>query len=558
MNNIFDRKRDSEICEIIAVIRVLFILLIFTSVYSMLPQDLFSLPLEVIIITAFVLIVFVAIYLSWGYFIKTSVQTLEISRKDIIYQVIYVAVLTLIIFFTGAHESQYKNIYFLVIIADSMRHGSKMGILSSVLSTVGIMFNDMVYNASESINIYLQADLVIIVSFFVIGWMLGKYVENEIEHRKKLSEKVVTDEVTGLYNHRYFQERLHTDIETAQAEKGKVALIMIDLDYFKYYNDTYGHQQGDTLLREVGEAIKSCIKNSGTVCRYGGDEFAVILYNKTVEETAQIGERIRMAIDGANFFEKENQPSSEVTASLGIALYPDNASDKDELIKKADDAMYKAKYMSKNKVEIYFSVLDDLKQLLNESERDLLNSMRTLITVINAKDRYTYGHSERVVSYATMIGQAMGLDEIELRQLRYGAYLHDIGKIEISREVLNKETQLTHEEWRILKSHPEWGAEIIKPINALKDSIPAVLYHHERFDGWGYPEGLSGKNIPLLARILSVADSYDAMTTKRPYKVSKSFEEAIEELEKSKGTQLDPDIVDIFVSLLLNNKNEIA
>lgn len=550
MNNL-EKRRNIEIGEIIAVIRLLFLFLFLSSIYTFLPSYYNGSIYGSSILIIFLLLVSLIIYRLWGYFLRTSVQTMEIRARHVICMVLEILMLTFIVYMTGAHDSRYKNLYFLAIITNAIRFGSRMGVISSLLSAVGIIFNDLILQLHLSENNYLEADLIAIITFFITGWTLGKYVENEIKYRKKLSQKVITDEVTGLYNHRYLQERLDIEVEEAKKNNYTLALIMIDLDYFKHYNDTFGHQEGDLLLKDIGGIIQDKITGKGIVCRYGGDEFTVILQNTRVEEALSIAEEIRAGIDGYQFSKGDDQIEGDLTASLGIAVYPQNAINKDELIKKADDAMYKAKFMSKNRVELYSSVLDDLDSRLNESEQELLNSIKTLVTIINAKDNYTYGHSERVVLYATMIGQAIGMQNEELCRLRYAAYLHDIGKIEISREILNKEDMLTEDEWRILKNHPAWGAEIIRPIHALDDIIPAVLYHHERFDGWGYPDGLKGYDIPLHARILAVADSFDAMMSERPYKEPKSFEEAVEELDACNGTQFDPNIVEKFIKILL-------
>lgn len=550
-----DKKRNVEVSEIIAVIRVIFIFLVLSSIYSYIPQQPNNPIYNVTLVMFLFTISAIIIYKSWDRILRSSTQTLEIDKKDIIYLVFEALLLTIIIYFTDAENSKYKNLYFISIIIASIRFGSKMGMLSSTLSAAGIIFNDIIRLTHLSENTYLEADLIIIITFFVTGWMLGTFMENEIRYRKQLSDRANTDEVTGLNNHRYFQERLNIELDKAKKNNHKMALVMIDLDYFKFYNDTFGHQQGDILLKEIGDIIKEHITDRGIICRYGGDEFAIILQNTNQDEAAVVAENIRRSIDGAKFFGEESLPNNEITVSAGIALFPDNAVDKDELIKKSDDAMYKAKFMSKNRVELYFSVLDDLKASLNESEQNLLNSIRTLITVINAKDKYTYGHSERVVLYATAVAEALGMDEGQTKMLRYGAYLHDIGKIEISRDVLNKEAKLTEEEWQMLKSHPVWGADIVKPIHALHESIPAILHHHERFDGRGYPDGLKGYDIPFSARILAVADSFDAMVTDRPYKKGKSFEEAVEELKRCSGSQFDPGIVEKFVDILVNDKS---
>lgn len=179
-----------------------------------------------------------------------------------------------------------------------------------------------------------------------------------------------------------------------------------------------------------------------------------------------------------------------------------------------------------------------------------------MISVINAKDRYTYGHVERVVVYSRMIADKLKLSKREKEILIYGAYMHDIGKININKEVLMKKMRLTDEEWELLKQHPANGVEIIKSVDSLKDIIPLIISHHERYDGNGYPNKLKGKEIPYLARILTVVDSFDAMTSNRPYNTRKTYEEAAEELEKCSGTQFDPEISAAFIEIVRKNDGE--
>lgn len=192
----------------------------------------------------------------------------------------------------------------------------------------------------------------------------------------------------------------------------------------------------------------------------------------------------------------------------------------------------------------------ELGAAINYMADRIREPIKTLISVINSKDKYTFGHSERVVHYAVAVGRAMGLMEPELRVIRVGAYLHDIGKIEIDREVLNKEGVLNNAEMDILHQHPNWGAQIISSVRSLKEMIPVVLYHHENYDGTGYPVGLAGTDIPLAARILKVTDSYDAMTTPRPYQTTRTPAEARAELTKYAGKEFDPVVVEVFLDIL--------
>jgi len=379
------------------------------------------------------------------------------------------------------------------------------------------------------------------------------YMADRIGERLAEAEYLATiDGLTGLYNHRYFQQRLEEEIQRADRMKLPLSLIIIDIDYFKQYNDNHGHPAGDKVLQQISRILRKNIRGVDIAARYGGEEFAAILVDTTPEEAVDVAERIRQMVEEFPFAGREEQPAGRLTISMGVASYPANAHKKDDLIKMADDALYKAKYISKNKVVLYYSVLDELKGELDKSEHDLLNTIKTLISVINSKDKYTYGHSERVVHYAVAVGKAMGLAEHELKILRVGAYLHDIGKIEIDREVLNKEDSLREDEQKVLFQHPSWGAQIISSVRSLKDVIPVVLYHHEKFDGSGYPAGLAGTDIPLAARILKVVDSYDAMTSPRPYQDVKTHEEAGEELRRCAGRDFDPEVVKVFLEVLAN------
>lgn len=381
------------------------------------------------------------------------------------------------------------------------------------------------------------------------------FMAERIKERLDQAEHLATiDGLTGLYNHRFFQQRLAQEVRRAERAGSAVSLILLDIDYFRHYNDHLGHPAGDRVLQQIGKILATSIRSVDIAARYGGEEFAVILVDTGALDAYDVGERIRQAVERFPFVGREGQPTGKITISLGIASYPENAGNKDDLIKLADDALYKAKYISKNKVVLYYSVLDELKTGLDNSEHDLLNTVKTLISMINSRDKYTYGHSERVVQYATAIARAMGLPENDIRDIKVAAFLHDIGKIEISREILNKEAPLTADETEILKQHPSWGAQIVSSINSLKEAVPVILYHHEKYDGTGYPSGLRGNDIPLHARILKLADSFDAMTSLRPYQCTKTHSQARDEIRRCKGTDFDPDLVDVFLRVIGENR----
>ena len=360
----------------------------------------------------------------------------------------------------------------------------------------------------------------------------------------------IVDNLTNLYNHKYFHERLAEEVHRSYLQNSNVSVVMLDIDYFRHYNDVLGYPAGDKLLSEFANMLSALVRTRDIVTRYGGEEFAIILTDADSKLGFEVAERIRTSIENYPFEGREIQPKGKLTVSVGVATYPANASSKEDLLRVAEEALYRAKHTSKSRVALYFSVFDDLKTELDQSDLSLLNTIKTLITVINAKDKYTFGHSERVVRYSSVLAEQLGLGEEQVKYIKYGAYLHDIGKIEIGRDILNKKEPLALDEWSLLKCHPQWGADIVKPVNALKQILPQILYHHERFDGGGYPNGLVGTDIPLNARILAIADSFDAMTTVRPYQKARSLNEAVQELLRCSGTQFDPQLVESFIKSL--------
>ncbi|WP_418792016.1 diguanylate cyclase [Phosphitispora sp. TUW77] len=377
------------------------------------------------------------------------------------------------------------------------------------------------------------------------------FMADKIKVRLDEAEMLATvDGLTGLYNYRYFQQRLREELNRAERLNSPISLVMLDIDYFKKYNDTHGHPAGDKVIHTIGEIIKNNIRSVDIAARYGGEEFAIILVDTVPDQAYYVSERIRQEVAGHLFAGRETQPGGILSISGGIASAPFPATKQDELIKMADDALYKAKRTNRNKVVVYYSGLDELKLVVNEADHGRINTINTFISIINLKDRYTYGHSERVAQYAFLIAKAMNLDEALLKKIKLAAYLHDIGKIELDRELLNKAGELSLEEIEILHRHPEVGADILKSVKSLSDIAPLVLHHHEKFNGKGYPAGLSGEAIPLPARIIKLADSFDAMTSVRPYQKRKSFQQAKEELVKYSGIDFDPVVVEAFLQVL--------
>jgi diguanylate cyclase (GGDEF)-like protein/putative nucleotidyltransferase with HDIG domain len=370
----------------------------------------------------------------------------------------------------------------------------------------------------------------------------------------RMEELSYTDFLTGLRNHRYLQERLDEEISRAHRHQRPLSLVMLDLDHFRGINAAHGHQAGDDLLQQLAQVVRAGLRDSDIPTRYGGEEFAIIMPETSKTEAELAGERVRRSVEGHAFrLRSPDGPQQlQLTISLGVAELPDDTADKEGLIMAADVALLRAKHLSRNRV-CSFSAGDELAsvrldpaELYRVLQTATLAAAASLAQALDARDHYTRGHSESVTRYALAIARAMGVPTEELANLQIAGLLHDIGKIGIPDGVLNKPGHLTEEEWRLVRTHPSVGASILGKAPLLTRIIPVVLGHHERFDGGGYPHGLAGEQIPLGARILAVADAYDAMTSHRPYRLPVSHEEALAELRINAGSQFDPQVVGAF------------
>ncbi|MBD5639760.1 diguanylate cyclase [Clostridium botulinum] len=349
----------------------------------------------------------------------------------------------------------------------------------------------------------------------------------DIRERKEMENKLeylsYHDQLTGLYNRRFFEKELK------RLDVGKnlpLTIVMADVNGLKLVNDSFGHAAGDELLEKVSEVIKKGCRSNDIIARLGGDEFVILLPKTDIYETEQIVKNINaLAL-------KETVSAVNISISFGYGTKKKEGEKIEEILKKAEDYMYKKK--------------------LFESPSMRGKTIGAIINTLHEKNKREEEHSHRVSMLCQDMGHALGLTESETEELKTIGLLHDIGKIAIEENILNKREELTEDEWQEIKRHPEIGYRILNTVNDMLEIAEYVLYHHERWDGKGYPKGLKGEEIPLQSRIITIVDAYDAMTSQRSYRNALQEEIAIEELKINSGTQFDPELVRIFIEKVLN------
>lgn len=395
----------------------------------------------------------------------------------------------------------------------------------------------------------------------------------------KVSANTNIDSLTLLSNHRGFQEILSNELAKAESTSSHLSVIMMDINNISKINRELGHAKGDEVIKLVAEKVRQNIRSADTAGRYGGDEIAIILPDTDTDEAKYIAEYLTYSLSCC--FVDDVGP---VKVSVGIGTFPESTRDQEKLLILTEQAMYISQSkgykdgMSAIVSSMDFNFWDDMalnsfaevlikrhsqlgvnfeEELVHKfnneqiiSQNHLMEMVTSLASAIDAKDTYTKGHSSSVSRYSEALARAINLPESEVERIALGALLHDVGKIGIPENVLRKPTHLSEEEWEIMKQHPVIGAEkVLMPNETLRDLIPIVKYHHEHWDGSGYPEKLKGEDIPFSARIVAIADAYHALISDRPYRKGLSVQKACEILKMGAGIQWDSTLVRQFIQI---------
>ena len=443
----------------------------------------------------------------------------------------------------AAASAQYGvNLILITAVVAVSSHHSLFGLARSNVRWTIVPFSLMASAALMLVVLWQRSPF---LSVALVGPLLAiQLYQRAIVRALRAMRLALTDPLTGLGNHRHFHERLERELRHARERRLPLTLCLVDVDDFKRINDRFGHPAGDRVLSRLAARLRQ----TGEAFRLGGDEFALLLpgYDENAALTAATS-----IVDRISALELDQLGS--VTVSAGVATSPAHATDRDELIRLADSALYWAKEYGKNRVRAYrpdVIELAELKRLASGPDRAArFRAAASLARAVDARDVYTGSHSQRVADLAARTARRLGMPEEEVELTRLAASLHDLGKLAIPEEILRKPGPLTDPERMVLERHPQIGFRMLESLG-VDPVADWVLHHHERWDGSGYPDGLPGERIPLGARIIFVADAYDAMTSERVYRRRVAPEQAIAELKRCAGRQFDPEIVNALADEL--------
>nr|WP_191089592.1 MULTISPECIES: diguanylate cyclase [Paenibacillus] len=433
--------------------------------------------------------------------------------------------------------------YYYIVFQENLFETLKGMLRDTVLAYVSTLVLSLVLTILLYYNHILGLAL-----FLCLGTLLSYSFKQMFAMYRRLEERANRDQRTGLFNHSYFEVVLEDEMRRSRSTGEALSLAMIDIDDFKRYNDHFGHLKGDGLIVFLAELLQQSCSDAGIiVSRYGGEEFTLLMPGHDSARAHHFIDTLRRKLNNSPFEGTEIFPQGCLSFSAGVAVYRPDVHDKSELVEHADQALYYAKKQGKNMVHVFGN------QSPLERDIDFSQDVRDIeqqLSLLMYKDLETYKHSKRVFRYAMDISELLDMDALSKRQFTLGALIHDIGKLEIPWGILNKKEKLAPEEWDMVKWHVTWGKQMALTNGKYKDLTPYIELHHERYDGKGYPHGFKGEEIPRLCRMLTIIDSFDAMTTERPYQPTKSVEEAIVELRACSGTQFDPELTEFFITYI--------
>jgi diguanylate cyclase (GGDEF)-like protein len=368
------------------------------------------------------------------------------------------------------------------------------------------------------------------------------------------------DKLTEVLNRQVVLHRLEEELQRAARYGRQLSIILVDLDHFKRLNDTYGHVAGDVVLHDVATSLRDNVRAVDIVGRYGGEEFMIVLPETDVDAAASLAEKLRRLVSSRQIPLIDGNVVT-VTLSAGVAGGLGTHLRLDALVRDADAALYSAKALGRDQVYVFHEVEDDgpiRRAAIAPSAREAALDVgrlafgaatESLTAALAARATWAGRPSDLIAEAAIAMARATGLPEREVERIRVASLLHDLGKLAIPDEILSKPGELAEPEWRVVAEHPKIGQVVLEQAGALRDAATIVLHHHEWYDGRGYPHGLRGEEIPVGARIVAIADAYEAMVAGRPYRPPMGHDDAIAELKRHAGIQFDPHLVNQFVEL---------
>jgi diguanylate cyclase (GGDEF)-like protein/putative nucleotidyltransferase with HDIG domain len=453
--------------------------------------------------------------------------------------------ITVGIYFRGEPTAPHALFYLWIVFYSCYFLGrlAAVGQVALALAGYGLVLLAADEPRGEALEMWLVAASGLVVSGILIR-MLKSQVDGMV---LQLADAARTDPLTGLLNRRGFEETFELEVERSRRGEHSLSLLIGDLDCFKKINDVFGHHAGDQALARAGEVLNREKRRIDRLARFGGEEFALVAPDTDSREAFMLAERLRMALR-AEFAHDE----IAITISFGLATCAQHGTSRQELLGAADDALYAAKELGRDRTVIYS---DEVIGVLtpangrNSRRNEQLATMLALTQALDMGGAGTANHSQAVGQYCEVIAREMGLDATTVERVRLAGLLHDVGNVAISHLVLSKPEPLSPEEWMEIRRHSEIGARILANAR-LGDIGEWVLAHHERVDGEGFPFGLSRASIPLEARILAVADAFEAMTSDRPHRAAYTTEDATDELLRNAGTQFDSDVVEALLRAL--------